>query len=233
VFLARNPALWPLAALPALLAIAFLLAGLVLGLLLGPWVEQQVLPPADRMAPLLLALLGSGVRLGTVVALLATGFGLALVLTAPVLEQVSRRVEAKIRGEAADRGRGLSSEVREASFASLYFLAAAPIVFLLGLIPFVGPPLAVLWAAHALAFQLTDPPLARRGHSFKAKRAWHAAHRAQSQGFGLAGLAALLVPLANLLLGPAMAAGATLLVLDAEARESRLTLGGGGPNLSS
>ena len=35
-------------------------------------------------------------------------------------------------------------------------------------------------------------------------------------GFGLAGMVVLLVPFANLLLGPALVAGGTLLVLDLE-----------------
>ena len=35
-------------------------------------------------------------------------------------------------------------------------------------------------------------------------------------GFGLAGMVGLLVPFANLLLGPALVAGGTLLVLDLE-----------------
>jgi uncharacterized protein involved in cysteine biosynthesis len=39
---------------------------------------------------------------------------------------------------------------------------------------------------------------------------------AESIGFGLAGLVTLLVPLAILLIGPALAAGGTLLVLEFE-----------------
>jgi CysZ protein len=80
----------------------------------------------------------------------------------------------------------------------------------------VGPVLAALWGAHALAFQAGDAALGRRGLTFREKRAWHRRWRAESEGFGLAGLVTLLVPFANLLLAPALAVGATLLVLDLE-----------------
>jgi uncharacterized protein involved in cysteine biosynthesis len=221
LFLARTPSLWPLFVLPAFLALVLLVAGLRLGLFLGPWVEAHLGPAPESTAPWVVGLSAVLLRLATVGVSMALGFGLALALTAPVLEQVSRRVEAKVRGESVDQGRGLGFEAREAAIGGLYFLGAAALAFLIGLIPIAGPPLAALWAAYALAFQLTDPALTRRGLSFREKRAWHRAHRAESEGFGLAGLVAMLVPFANLFLGPAMAAGGTLLVLDAEARERR------------
>jgi CysZ protein len=89
-------------------------------------------------------------------------------------------------------------------------------VLLLGLVPVVGPFLSLLWGARAVAFQMTDPALTRRGLSFAEKRRWHRGWRAESLGFGLAGMVGLLVPLANLLLGPALVAGGTLLVLSLE-----------------
>ena len=93
-------------------------------------------------------------------------------------------------------------------------------MFLLGLIPLVGPFLSLAWGGRAVAFQMTDPALTRRGLAFRDKRRWHRAWRAESTGFGLAGMVGLLVPLANLLLGPALVAGGTLLVLDLEAVEA-------------
>ena len=153
------------------------------------------------------ASLGSGVFLG---------LGIALVLASPILDQLSRQVEALARGRVGDSGKGLRWEAGQAVRGSLYFLAAAPGVFLLGLIPIVGPFLSVAWGGRAVAFQMTDPALSRRGLAFQAKREWHRAWRAESMGFGLAGMVGLLVPFANLLLGPALVAGGTLLVLDLE-----------------
>jgi CysZ protein len=63
---------------------------------------------------------------------------------------------------------------------------------------------------------MTDPALTRRGLSFSDKRRWHRRWRAESLGFGLAGMLGLLVPFANLVVGPALVAGGTLLVLDLE-----------------
>ncbi|HLE70636.1 MAG TPA: EI24 domain-containing protein, partial [Vicinamibacteria bacterium] len=110
-------------------------------------------------------------------------------------------------------------EVKESLRGAFYFLAAAPGIFLLAFIPIIGPPLAVLWAGFALAFQFSDPPLTRRGLDFGQKRAWHRRYRPEAVGFGITGLIALLIPFADLLVAPALAVGATLLVLDLEDRD--------------
>ena len=215
-FLLRRPGLWPLAALPVVLAVVLVFLGLVLGVFAGARVEARFAPapgslPVFVELPVSLLLwtasLGSGVFLG---------LGIALVLASPILDQLSRQVEMLARGRVGDSGKGLRWETGQAVRGSLYFLAAAPGVFLLGLIPIVGPFLSVAWGGRAVAFQMTDPALSRRGLSFREKRAWHRAWRAESMGFGLAGMVGILVPFANLLLGPALVAGGTLLVLDLE-----------------
>jgi CysZ protein len=218
-FVLARPRLWALAALPAGLAVALVFLGLVLGVFAGPLVEARLAPapgsvPVFVELPLSLLLwtatLGSGAFLG---------LGVALALVSPVLEQLSQRVEARARGRAAESGRGVTWEVAQAIRGSLYFLVAAPFVFLLGLIPVVGPFLSLAFGGRALAHQMTDPSLARRGLSFPERRHWHRRWRAESVGFGLAGMVGLLVPLANLFLGPALVAGGTLLVLDLEGVE--------------
>lgn len=215
-FLLKRPGLWALAALPVVLAVVLVFLGLVLGVFVGARVEARFAPAPGSVpvwvelpVSLLLwtATLGSGVFLG---------LGMALALASPVLDRLSRQVEGRARGRAGDSGRGFRWEAAQALRGSLYFLAAAPGVFLLGLIPVVGPFLSVAWGGRAVAFQMTDPALTRRGLSFREKRLWHRAWRAESMGFGLAGMMGLLVPFANLLLGPALVAGGTLLVLDLE-----------------
>jgi uncharacterized protein involved in cysteine biosynthesis len=215
-FLLRRPRLWPLAALPALAAVALLGTGALAGLLVASRVEAAVLPEPGRlpewlalpmMALLWIATTGAGAFLG---------LGLALALAAPLLELLSRRVEALARGLAEDASPGLVFEVKESLRGALYFLLAAPVLFLLGLIPLVGPLLSLMWGARAVALQMTDPALTRRGLRFADKRRWHREWRAESQGFGLAGMLGLVVPLANLLLGPALVTGGTLLVLELE-----------------
>jgi CysZ protein len=215
-FLLKRPGLWAVAALPVLLAIVLVFLGLVAGVFAGERIESR-LAPAPGSAPVWIELpvslllwtatLGSGAFLG---------LGVALALASPILDLLSRRVEERVRGRTVDRSRGLRWEAAQALRGSLYFLAAAPGVFLLGLLPFVGPLLSLAWGGRAVAFQMTDPALTRRGLSFREKRRWHREWRAESVGFGLAGMVGLLVPLANLLLGPALVAGGTLLVLDLE-----------------
>jgi CysZ protein len=216
VFLFRNPRLLPLALVPALLAVFGILGGLVLGILLGPEVNARFAPSRDQMLPGLVLLATLLLWIGTLGASVTLGFAMALVLAAPVLELLSRRVEARVRGRADEADKGLRFAVAESLRGSFYFLIAAPGIFLLGLIPIVGPVLAALWGARALSFQFTDPALGRRGLAFREKRAWHRQWLPESGGFGLAGLVTLLIPLANLLVAPALTVGATLLVLELE-----------------
>jgi uncharacterized protein involved in cysteine biosynthesis len=195
-----------------------LVGGLGFGVWAAPWAVETVgaLLPAPAWMAVPLSFL---TWVATLAAGAALGFALALVLAAPILDRLSRQTERIIRGSSEDRGSGLAWELKESLLGAFYFLAAAPGIFLLTFIPLIGPALALLWAAFALAFQFTDPPLTRRGLGFSQKRAWHRRYRAETIGFGLAGLAGLLIPLADLLVAPALAVGATLLVLDLETRD--------------
>ena len=215
----RHPRLWPLAALPAALAVGLMFLGAVLGVFLIPRVEAEVgAAPGTRPVwielptSLLLwtAIVGTGVFLG---------LGIALLLAAPALDKLSQQVEAHVRGVVPDSSHGLIWELAQALRGGAYFLLAAPGVFLLGLIPVVGPFLSMMWGGRAVAYQMTDPALTRRGLGFGGRWRWHRRWLAESQGFGLAGMVGLLVPLANLLLGPALVAGGTLLVLALEPEE--------------
>jgi len=216
VFLLRNPSLWPLAALPALLALAMILAGCVLGIYLVPRIAAGLGPRPGSLPewldlPVTLLLWAATIGAGAFL-----GLGIALLLASPLLELLSRRVEQRIRGAALDRGLGLGWEIRQAVRGALYFVLAAPLVFLLGMVPVVGPILSLVFGGRAVALQMTDPALTRRGATFRDKLAWHRRWLPESQGFGLAGMIGLLVPFANLLLAPALVTGATLLVVELE-----------------
>jgi CysZ protein len=216
-FLFVNPSLWPLVVLPAIVAGLLLVGGFLFGFWAAPVVEGHLVKggPSPSWLELLTGIL---IWMATLSAGGALGFGLALLLVSPILDQLSRRVERIARGAVGDRGIGLAWEIQESLRGAFYFLAAAPGIFFLAFVPLIGPVLAILWAGFALAFQFSDPPLTRRGLGFREKRAWHRRYRPEAMGFGVAGLVALLIPFADLLVAPALAAGATLLVLDMEAR---------------
>jgi uncharacterized protein involved in cysteine biosynthesis len=211
-YLVLRPKLWPKAALPALVAGVLVFAGLLFGWLAAPRVEEALVTPGW---PLWLSVPARvAIWVGSPLAGILAGFAVALLLAAPLLELVSRHVEVLERGQSPDAGRGFTWDVLQSVRGAFFFAAAAPGIFAVGLVPFLGPPLAGLFGAYALAFQQTDAPLARRGLDFAERRVWHRRWRPESLGFGLAGLATLVVPFANLLLAPALAVGATRLVLE-------------------
>jgi CysZ protein len=216
VFLLRNPRLWLLAALPALLAVLLTGTFAFLGLLLVPQVDAALAPTPGSLPEWVALPISLLLGVATVAAGAFLGFGLALALAAPLLDELSRRVEARARGEAEDASRGLRAEIVDSLKGALYFLAAAPVVLLLGLVPLVGPLLSLMLGARAVALQMTDSALSRRGLRLADKRRWHRDWRVETSGFGLVGLVGLIVPFANLLLGPALVTGGTLLVLELE-----------------
>lgn len=209
VYLLKRPSLWPMSLLPAAATVALVGAGLFGGYWLGPAVAARVIEGEGIWA----FIAELGVRLGAILTGAVSGLGVALLLTAPFQELLSQRVEHQLRGEPSSSARGIRWEMTQALRGALYFLLRAPLVLLLGLIPIAGPPLAILWAAHSLALQQTDATLARHGLDFATRRRWHREHRFESIGFGLGGLATLLVPVANLLLMPVLVVGATRLAL--------------------
>jgi CysZ protein len=213
-FLARRLRLWPLAVLPMFLAAGLVVGGFLLGLYVGPSIESVLLRRFGRLPEWLDAPLTLTVWLTTVVAGVLAGLAVALLFAAPVLDRLSRKVEATARGEAIDAGASLRWEVAQSLRGAVYFVSRMPAILIVGFVPMVGPAMSVLWAAHCLAFQNTDPALARRGLGFAERRAWHRRHRPESLGFGLASLACLLVPCAGLLMIPALVTGGTLLVLE-------------------
>jgi uncharacterized protein involved in cysteine biosynthesis len=215
-FLLRRPSFWPLAALPTLLAVGCVLSGIALGAFAIPWLETHLLPGRGKVAAGIGIVLSLALYLGALLAGAIAGLAVAMLLSAPLLEMLSRRVEAYVRVQVVEHEGGLKWEIAQAFRGALYFLFAAPVVFLLSLIPLLGPPLGLLWGAHSVAFQQTDMPLARRGMDFGQRRAWHRQYRPESMGFGLVGLAFLFVPLANFLLASALTVGGTLMVLELE-----------------
>jgi uncharacterized protein involved in cysteine biosynthesis len=193
---------------------ALMALGLVLGLVAGPYLEAALLQGSGPWPDASAWVVGLGVRMAALAAGVLGGLGVAMVLAASLLDRLSRDVEAAARGQVLNRESGLRWEVEQSIRGAGYFLLRMPGIVLVGFVPFVGPPLSALWAAHALAFQNTEPALGRRGLEFEVRRAWHRQNRAESLGLGFASLVCLLVPCAGFLLAPALVTAGTLLVLE-------------------
>jgi uncharacterized protein involved in cysteine biosynthesis len=225
-FLLRRPRLWPLAIVPTLATAFCLLMGLIAGAFAGPWVDAALAPARGRLPDFLALLVSASLWVATIGAGLVLGLAFALLLSAPLLEHLSQRVETSL-GETPSSSNTWG--ILESVQTGAYFLAAAPVVFLLALIPVLGTLLGALWGAHALSFQETSTALSRRGLDFKGRWRWHRRWLPESLGFGLAGLVILVVPLANILLAPLLSPvltiGGTLLVLELE-EEPPLPRGG-------
>jgi uncharacterized protein involved in cysteine biosynthesis len=209
IFLLRHPRLWPLALLPALLGVAAVVGGLVLGVY-GVRAVDETLGPHRPKLPDLIDLAGVlGVMSGTLASGVLAALTAVLLVSAPFLDGIGRRAEAAYEGAGAVTRMGVP-EVLAALRHSLYLVAVVPLVFVLCVIPFAGPVLAVLLTALVLSFQLTAAPLARHGRDFRAMWQWHREWRAETLGFGVA--AVVLLPLLSAILAPALAVGASLLV---------------------
>jgi uncharacterized protein involved in cysteine biosynthesis len=212
-FLLRRPRLWGLAALPSALGGIGLVAGLILGVYGVRGVETTLSAHRPRLPDVADLIAALGLWTATLAAGVLGVFALVLFVSAPLLERLERRTEALAGGHASAPPARRGDTLRALQH-SLYLLLAVPPAFLIALVPFVGPPIAGVLVAAALALQLTAPSLARRGLDFRAMRRWHRDWRAESLGFGVAAL--ILLPLLSPILAPALATGAALLVHETE-----------------
>jgi CysZ protein len=143
---------------------------------------------------------------------------LANLVGAPFNGLLSEKVEARLRGAGADSGNLASaladvipSMLNELRKLLYYLLWAVPLL-LLFLIPGMQLVAAVLWAvfsAWMLAVEYGAYPMDNHRIRFPKARAALAQRRMLALGFGAAVMAAMLIPLLNVLVMPAAVAGAT------------------------
>ncbi len=214
-----QPALWRYVAFPVALNLlvgvvlytTLLLAGFhLIGVLVEGW-------PA-WIAWLLRALLV--ITLFVALGYVLVRFG--VVLGAPFYNRLSELLEERLRGTvpesspltltglARDLGRAISFELKKL----LLVLAIGVPVLLLHLIPGAGSALAILGGlalgATIACLDFFDPPLERRGLSFRAKLGFIRRHLPASAGFGLVCLGLVSIPLLNLLTVPVCVAAGTI-----------------------
>jgi len=222
-FLARTPALWPLALVPLLIAVAATA-------LLGGGAAALILPRVAALfgAHAVLALFAkilAGFLLAIVAAL--AGLGVAQPLSGPALNRILRRVEADLgapawppTGFVEDVGRALSSILVGYGFG-------LPLLAALALISFLAPPAVVITfplklvvLALLFSWDLLDYPLSARGMPVAGRVALVARNARPMIGFGF-GLALLsLIPCAALLALPIGVAGAARLTRQIERWEA-------------
>ncbi|GIG54562.1 EI24 domain-containing protein [Demequina activiva] len=171
----------------------------------------------------MLAVLGAAAVIGVY-----TFTALTLLIGQPFFERLAREVDrgAGWEGEDPDETvwRGVIRGVGEALRLAILTVPLAVGLFLVGLVPAIGGPAAVVLGASFggwfLALELTGYPLARRGLvPLQERRALLRQHRARVVGFGAAVFLLFLVPFGALAFMPAAVAGATRLVqgLDVDA----------------
>jgi CysZ protein len=152
-----------------------------------------------------------------------------VVLGAPFYSRLSELLEEHLRGTAPasppvtlagiarDLGRAIAFELKKLLLA----LAIGLPMLLLHLIPGAGSVLALLGGlalgATLACLDFFDPPLERRGLSFRAKLDFICRHFPASAGFGLVCLGLVSLPLLNLLTVPVCIAAGTIFFCEAAA----------------
>ncbi len=162
--------------------------------------------------------------LGTLLVLLIGWIGILLagILAGPFYGQISAKVEQRLTGRVPSVDRGFAAELAAGMQRELQKLAwALPRVLallLLGFVPglnVITSPLSFLFGAWVMAVQFADFSPENRGLEFPEARRTLGERRALVLGFGLPTAFGIGVPLLNLLVAPAAAAGGTALWLRA------------------
>jgi CysZ protein len=220
--LAGTPRLWRYVLVP--LALNLLLAVLLYAALLFAGlrvVDDLVAGLPAWLAPLALLLHA----LLVVALLVAIGFVLVrfgVVLGSPWYGRLSEEIERMRRGAAPPTERGPLREIaRSLAFELkklLFVVAVALPLLLLNVVPGFGQAAAaaggLALAATVACLDFLDPPLSRRDVGFRARLAYARRTLPASAAFGLTCVAALSVPLLNLLAVPLCVAAGTLFYCD-------------------
>ena len=144
------------------------------------------------------------------------------ILSGPFIDELTARVEAKVRGHAPSVGFfvGLGQAVWHGVLKMMLYATGALLTAFLSLTTGFGGALGLLLTGAFLAFYGFDYPLARRGLGFRGKWAYLVAHWRLTGGFAVSTGILLFVPLAFIFVPPFAAIGATLVFLEMEDAEA-------------
>lgn len=187
------------------------------------WFTWLWVGPA-RVALWLLARLWVGVLAAASV---VTALLVAALVSSPILDVLSQRVERVIRGGAAGddessaatsilsgAAAALLNEARRLLFFGGAWLAITGVGLVVPFGPLLAPVALVAFAVAFLPIEYAGFALDRRGVSFGQRRAWLAEQRVATLAFGVCAFAMTWVPGLNFLLLPLLVTAGTLLVLD-------------------
>ncbi|MHC1558144.1 EI24 domain-containing protein [Actinomycetospora sp. C-140] len=219
----RTPRLLLLGAIPALIVSIFYVAGIVALVAWLPELTSGLTPFADGWSGTArtIARVAAGAALvGAAGAIAVVTFvAVTLAVGGPFYEKLAEIVDEQVGPvPAAAEPSWVRSIARGARdglvLVGLSVLAAIPL-FLLGLIPVVGPVLAPVCAAlvggRLLMIELAAPALQRRGLDFRGRRALLRTRRLLTWGVGIPTYLLAVIPFVAIVAIPSGSAAATLL----------------------
>jgi len=142
-------------------------------------------------------------------------------LAAPFADVLSEKTEAHLTGKPLNLPFSVKRLLRDIAFGiahGIKLLLCQCVVLVIGLVPFVGPPIAIVGTALLLSLEFMDYPMTRRRMKFREKRKMTFDAKWLSLGFGFGAMLWLIVPLVNLVCVPAAICGGTALFLDIDRR---------------
>lgn len=227
-FIARRPAVWPLAAVPVVIALvlAGLLGAAFIALVTG-WIDHLFGEPASRAVGVLEWVLKAAAGIVAAIAAVLAGIALAQPLSGPALERIVRQAEREAGAPEWPPTSFATDILRSLQSVAVSFALGVPILAVLFVAEVAFPPAAVvtvplklLVTAVVMAWDFCDYPLSIRGVPVGERVAFVKRNALAMLGLGL-GLAIVGVFGCTLLAAiPAGVAGAARLVTSIERWEA-------------
>jgi CysZ protein len=231
----RSPRLLLLGAVPALVVSVLYVAALVVLVAWLPDLAGGITPFADGWSEgaRTVARVAAGVAVVAAAGATAvvTFVAVTLAVGGPFYERLAEIVDEEIGPIPPSRATSwVGSVVRGARdglvLVGLSLLAAVPL-FVLGLVPVVGPVLAPVSAAlvggRLLMIELSAPALQRRGLDFRARRRLLRTRRTLTWGVGVPTYLLAAIPFVAIVAIPAGSAAATLLARELRGEPTRVS----------
>ncbi|GAA4885196.1 EI24 domain-containing protein [Actinomycetospora straminea] len=219
----RTPRLLLLGAIPALIVSVLYVGALATLVVWLPDLAAALTPFADGWSEtgrsLTRIAAGAAIVAAAGAVAVVTFVAVTLAVGGPFYERLAEIVDDEVGAVPAVRETSWVGSVARGArdgllLVALSVLAAIPL-FLLGLVPVVGPVLgpaaAALVGGRLLMIELTAPALQRRGLDFRARRRLLRTRRAATWGVGVPTYLLAAIPFVAILAIPAASAAATLL----------------------